>query len=993
MKSCIQIMKNSNSINEKIIAMNNSERVFDFLVNMLEYKNSPNFREEKNDDYDALFSIKIEQKDYTVIGIKVYDGKDEQRILKNHLKYWNENEVPFSILVLPDEIRIYNNFTIGKNKVLYSSKQMEDSIIELFSKDNILSGLLWEKIHASFNKNDRVDAFLLNNLRNTITNLFYNYGMELEDAYNFLAQCIFIRYMEDRQMLTESVFADFGVKNFNQLLELADVELIKKLFIWLKERFNGDLFELNYIKWPTNEQVKVIKNFFEAEEIYADGTVQYTLIKYDFSKIPIELISNIYETFFNLGDNLLKKNYSSKNGAYYTPYYLAEFMNDRCIEKYHWRQAPVVLDPACGSGVFLVGAFRRIVDRVKNEQGEIDAQELSNILENNIYGIDRNLKALKLACFSLYIALLEYLMPKDIQKNQFHFPSLIGKSLICGDSFDKEINEKNIVADIIIGNPPWVSDKCGKHNTYCKEKNIPISDGQTAQAFIARTLDFMSDDGIVSLIVTNSIFTNENAEVFRKYMLMNLQISEVFNLNKVRDSLFSHASAPCSIITFEQKRVETYSFEYYAFEPNLLSETFYKIVYDKAKTINIKNSVILQKDYIWRILNNGDEYDVRVINKIKAFPTIKDMNFKYFRGYVVGTKDLKHRPEYLRYKGGNLREGYQPYLIDYSKLKNMVDEEFERPRDIEGYLCKNKLLIKRTQNGKMSGAAFCAEPIIFTDDYHCIYDVSNERGKELKLIEAFINSKIFEYYRFFVSKMSTSIKPEISKDDVLSFPIPQDVCQHDREKILRYILKIEELMKRKYEKDIFEDFEMQEINSEIDRIKEEIDKIAYFVYKLDEVEQEVVEYAFKYVIDKKQVSQGNLTNCCEKDVYNKYSEYVEKYFNTFLRKSDFTLKRNEIYTQNLFTIISFSIISSNEESNIIQSQLLKEIVDILGISSIDNINSEMIIKNRLSGFLKNGFFVIKEKEIKNWTLMSAIKDVEYFSKIILQDDEEAAYGE
>ena len=47
-------MKNSNSINEKIIAMNNSERVFDFLVNMLEYKNSPNFCEEKNDDYDAF---------------------------------------------------------------------------------------------------------------------------------------------------------------------------------------------------------------------------------------------------------------------------------------------------------------------------------------------------------------------------------------------------------------------------------------------------------------------------------------------------------------------------------------------------------------------------------------------------------------------------------------------------------------------------------------------------------------------------------------------------------------------------------------------------------------------------------------------------------------------------------------------------------------------------------------------------------------------------
>ena len=302
-------------------------------------------------------------------------------------------------------------------------------------------------------------------------------------------------------------------------------------------------------------------------------------------------------------------------------------------------------------------------------------------------------------------------------------------------------------------------------------------------------------------------------------------------------------------------------------------------------------------------------------------------------------------------------------------------------------------LIKRTQNEKMSGAAFCEEPIIFTDDYHCLYDLNNERGEGLRIIEAFINSKIFEYYRFFVSKMSTSIKPEISKDDILSFPIPREICQQDRKKILDDIIKIEKLLKRKYEKDIFEDFETQEINVEIDKIKEEIDKIVYCAYELDEVEQEVIEYAFDYVIAKNRMNDTFLKNYCENDVYNKYSEYVEKYFNTFLNRSEFTLKCSNIYTQNLFTAISFRIISSVEEINTTQDQLLKEIVDVLGVSSIENINSEMIIKNRLSGFLDNGFFVVKEKEIKNWTLMSAIKDVEYFSKIILQENEEAVYGE
>ena len=121
-----EIMKKSNNINEQIIAMDNSERVFEFLINMLDYKNTSNFSAEKNADYDALFTIKIEQRDYTVVGIKVYNEKDEQLILKNHLKYWNENEVPFSILILPDEIK---DFKYDKILVAIENEKVAEEII------------------------------------------------------------------------------------------------------------------------------------------------------------------------------------------------------------------------------------------------------------------------------------------------------------------------------------------------------------------------------------------------------------------------------------------------------------------------------------------------------------------------------------------------------------------------------------------------------------------------------------------------------------------------------------------------------------------------------------------------------------------------------------------------------------------------------------------------------------------------------------------------
>lgn len=980
----------SDMLNEKIKKINNADTVFQFLIDMLGYKTSSNYHSSRDADYDAEYAIEIENRSYVIIGIKVLKEKDEEKILEQHLKYWNRNDVPFSILIFSDEIRIYNNFTIGKKKILYSSKQKSNKVIELFSHKSIANGLLWKQFNDALKKSDRVDKYLLNNLRNTIIDLYKNYDMGLEDAYNFLAQCIFIKYMEDRKMLTRSAFAEYGVENFNELLSLKNIKYIKKLFAKLKGWFNGDLFDLGSMKWPTERQLGVIKNFFDAEEIYANGLVQYTLFKYDFSKIPIELISNIYETFFNLGDILLEEKYSSKNGAFYTPFYLADFMNDRCLEKYAGDKIPTVLDPSCGSGVFLVGAFKRLVERKKAQNEVVNPDDLRKILLNNVYGIDVNLKALKLTCFSLYIALLEFLTPKDILKNEFKFPNLIGTTLFCCDFFHEDLNNKKIEADIIIGNPPWISDKVGLHNAYCKRNNIPISDGQIAQSFIARAKDFVKESGIISLIVTNSIFTNENADAYRKYLLNNFQLFEVFNLYRVRKTLFSHASAPCSILTYGcELKNKDYSFNYYAFKPNMLSDAFHKIVYDKNEIIKIKSKNVVRNDYVWRVLNNGDEYDVRVINKIKLFPVIKDRDYKYFRGYAVGSKEPKDRPEFKKYKGGNLQEGFNPYLINYKALPQITQDKFERPRDIEGYLSKSKLLIKRTQNEKISGAAFCEEPIIFTDDYHCLWKKECEDIDEFKILSAYYNSSIFKYYRFFASKAASSIKPELSKEDILSFPVPEDIGSENKKLIINNVRAIEELLQRQFDNPIFIDYEVTEEILNRQRI---IDEIVFETYNLDDVEQATIKYALDYIIPNSDNEGMEAFIRCGDEVYIDYSAYVERYFDNFLLDSGLTLKCSNVFSKNLFTLITFTISEVNKVADEnVDEAILENIIDILGISCLENIDSELIVKNKLSGFLKQGFFVIKEKEQKNWTLMSAIKDADYFAKNILIEEEEGAY--
>src|SRR5699024_6236912 len=141
----------------------------------------------------------------------------------------------------------------------------------------------------------------------------------------------------------------------------------------------------------------------------------------------------------------------------------------------------------------------------------------------NLYGIDINPEALKVTCFSIYIALLDYLEPADI--NNYRFPKLIGSSLFESNFFGKIKNDKLVPAEFeavikkvkpkfILGNPPWKKDNSKEHlnwvnstNTYSKKISGKL---EIAQSFLLRTKEFMDSNTICSLIVTSTIFYNIN---------------------------------------------------------------------------------------------------------------------------------------------------------------------------------------------------------------------------------------------------------------------------------------------------------------------------------------------------------------------------------------------------------------------------------------------------------------------------------------------------
>ena len=533
--------RRSDSANKKIC-----QEMYRSLLHVLEYENNPSYRPDPAGIYDACYFVDTGEGEYPVLGIKCLEISNEVEVARQHLLFWNRNDIPISILVLPGELRVYNNYSRKSTACLLKTDAVQKAfqLFMDFKPERIATKEVWERLAELSKTNERVDQQLLLNLRNTVQQAYHDFGMSLRNAYNFMSLCIFVKYMEDRGILTERLFKDWDCLNFTEFLGKAGKKELSEFFSLLKGRFNGDLFIVSYEELPDEKQLPLFYEFFCGEDYFNEKDKQIRLFPYDFSVIPIGLISNIYETFFSMDDAIHGEKKAASTGTFYTPYYLADFIVQNCFRKYQGK-IPSVFDPACGSGVFLVIAFKAQIEMLKSKKNKVTAEELCYLMENKIYGLDIHANALRITCFSLYIALLDELTPKDIMEHQFRFPNLMGNNLIEGSFFssmaDERLAEKHF--NIILGNPPWKSMPNSDHIAYCRSHSIPISDAQIAQAFIVRAGDFADESTEAAFLITNSIFTNKNSVKYLQYLLEEYQIEKVINLEAVKTQLFF----PCKI--------------------------------------------------------------------------------------------------------------------------------------------------------------------------------------------------------------------------------------------------------------------------------------------------------------------------------------------------------------------------------------------------------------------------------------------------------------
>ncbi|MCK4508806.1 MAG: N-6 DNA methylase, partial [Desulfuromonadales bacterium] len=487
---------------------------------------------------------------------------DEAEYAEKHRLLWNASLVPLVFILTSGQVKILNcrqEPQIGKTDnvpVLTPFHTLEDLVAVdcSFAAREISAGTLWED--STF-KNDFVlekTAYykLLKHLK-----LFRQKLLKLEilsepTVNRILVMAILIKYLNDRKDAAGNRVFE---KGFMRRFSHADNDNLDclfrekgsciNLFEHLSKRFNGGIFDLT-----DNEKLELIKadlspiaDFLKGDQEPSGQGLFWPL--YSFEDLPVELISNIYEEFL-AEDN---------KGVVYTPPMLVDFLLDQSLpldaKSLSWK----ILDPACGSGIFLVGAFKRLIQcwRIANNWQQPTYSDLQELLKNNIFGFDRENEAVLVAAFSLCVALCDELEPLVIW-NKLRFDDLRECNLQTKDFFEVVESRKfDNHFDLIIGNPPFESSlttDAAKRVEASNAKHRPkLPDTQLALLFLEQSFRLARENATVCLIQpAGPLLYNGNALGFRGDLFERFAIDQVFDFTPLEGVLFSKAQVAAAAV-------------------------------------------------------------------------------------------------------------------------------------------------------------------------------------------------------------------------------------------------------------------------------------------------------------------------------------------------------------------------------------------------------------------------------------------------------------
>jgi type I restriction-modification system DNA methylase subunit len=720
-----------------------------------------------------------------------------------------------------------------------------------------------------------------------------------------LDRLILIRYADDKEVLLtydviEGMLTDYRRKGSYARPD----DLMQELIDFshrMDERHNTTLFQPGHIC----EQVAVPNEVLEK--------VMAEMNNISFRKFTSDILGSTYETY--LGTKLALRNGEVKSeerrdirkagGIYYTPPPIVHYIVDNTLgkllkelEKEHKLNTIEkvmqirVLDPACGSGSFLIYAYkllsdfyRRINEMIDNKRVRLLAQAGSTdmfqrlelfkqlpeplvdyphyILEKQLYGVDIDPEAAEIAAVNLTMQAFadarREKLPLILNENV-----KVGNSLISGTEeelhtyFGDNWQEKkpfkwkeafpNGGFDVVVGNPPYGAELTTDEKAYLKHNYDCVSDFETAQYFIAVAEQVLKPNGYLAFIIPNTIFLNLYAQRFRRFIADSFRVESVLDLSG--SEVFKQATIRTAIPLLVKSNVPNNEVAFLRLEGDETKGILYKTVSQKD---------LLENDRLWS-MGSVDSVITSLLKKLMSQSVPLSSILVISQGLIPYDKYRGHDEQTIKnriwhadskkdetfkkeLRGGDVRR----YFVKWNgKQWISYGPWLAAPRKID-FFTKPRLLFREITDPRsgLLHVAFTEEE--FYNNPSLINCIVGDKPYSLKYCLAISNSSLIGYFHFHTSpKVRKGVFPKILVNDVRNLPIrcidfdkPAEKKKHD-ELVALADTMLELNNQVAFSENIPSD-KQDELSLEIERKDVEINEKVYELYDLTGDEIEIVE--------------------------------------------------------------------------------------------------------------------------------------------------------
>lgn len=749
-------------------------------------------------------------------------------------------KAPIVVLTDFEEFRVFNSIErpIFDNPLQGLIKKLDfkytdyldkwDLIYDYFSKEAVLENSLSSLIGKITKNTKKLDKEFLDDLiswRETLARhiAVRNFDLSVEQlneaVQRILDRLIFIRNLEDREIeeITLQPISESKENIYQQLIPI---------FRDLNDDYNGLLFKEHFsekLKIENTVIKKMIRNLY----------LPYS--PYQFDEIKPEILGRIYEKFLGSKIRLTEKHQAKveekpevrhAGGVYYTPQYIVDTIVKETVGKLVQKKTPEqiknikILDPACGSGSFLLGAFSFLVEYHKEyyfnhqdvkkylddyyitQEGELKltVKKKGDILLNNIFGVDIDREATEVAIMSLYLKLLEEGFDSDVKKETVLFMKglilpdltrniLSGNSLInreqlfAHDIFENEdiepfdwkdestgfgkIFSENGGFDAVIGNPPYIRIQ-ELQKWAVKEvalyKKIYESGKQgnfdIYVLFIEKSLELLNKKGLFGMILPNKFFMADYGTEIRK--IINENVFEIVDFGD--QQIFENATTYTNLLFLSKEANKKFKYL------NILdlssnAENLEKLI--EGNDENIKDShkkgLILNADLTenpWYFYVGEEKKIFEKLNNIKL--SLKDITEKILVGLQTSAD-----PVYIL----EFREERKETLLLFSKE---LKEEVEIEKEILKPLLKGKE-IKRYSSPDVT--------------YWLIFPYEIKENSVILFEDSFFKKNFPLCWKYLnVNKQRLLKRADLNKKQWWEYPYPKNLDSFSKTKLMTQVL-------------------------------------------------------------------------------------------------------------------------------------------------------------------------------------------------------------